>query len=221
MPLQTDPDTIPLFPLPNVVLFPTASVPLYVFEPRYRQMTEDALAGLRRIGMIAVPPDHAHALPGDPPLFEIGCEGRIAYANRNPDGTFHLLLQATRRFRIREETPKPAGVLYRSARVEGLPEPLPERDRVRTARGSLFRRLALFMRRIAPADADRFTEQHFQNVEDARLVNSLAQAIGFDVMEKQRLLEAPSVLERYELMDDLIRFRLAELNGGPGTRTLH
>jgi len=218
---QTDPDTIPLFPLPNVVLFPTASVPLYVFEPRYRQMTEDALAGLRRIGTIAVPPEHTDALSGEPPLFEIGCEGRIAYANRNPDGTFHLLLQATRRFRIREEIPKPAGVLYRSARVEELPEPLPERDRVRTARGSLFRRLTLFMRRIAPAEADRFTEQSFQNVEDARLVNSLAQAIGFDVIEKQRLLEAPSVLERYELMDDLIRFRLAELNGGPGTGRLH
>jgi Lon protease-like protein len=221
MPPQMDPDTIPLFPLANVVLFPNASIPLYVFEPRYRQLTEDALAGFHRIGMIAVPPEHADALSGDPPLFEIGCEGRIAHAGRNPDGTYQILLQATRRFRILEELPRPAGVLYRSARVEGLPEPLPDRDRVRTARRSLFARLAIFVRRIAPAESDRFTARHFESVDDARLVSALAQAIGFDVLEKQRLLEAPSVLDRYELMDDLILFRLAELSDGPGSGVLH
>ena len=62
-------DTIPIFPLHSVVLFPTQTVPLYIFEPRYRQMIADALEGVRRIGMVAVRPDHFAELAGDPPIF--------------------------------------------------------------------------------------------------------------------------------------------------------
>ena len=65
---------IPLFPLENVVLLPDVVLPLHVFEPRYRQLTTDALAGDRRIGMIAVRPEHAHQMAGDPPLYAVGCQ---------------------------------------------------------------------------------------------------------------------------------------------------
>ena len=69
-------DEIPIFPLQQVVLFPRVRCPLHIFEPRYRQLTEAALAGDRRIGMVAVRPEHANAMAGDPPVFGVGCEGR-------------------------------------------------------------------------------------------------------------------------------------------------
>lgn len=85
-------ESLALFPLSDVVLLPEVSVPLYVFEPRYRQMTRDALAGGHQIGMVTVRPDSVSAMAGNPPVFEIGCLGRIANAQARPDGTYQILL---------------------------------------------------------------------------------------------------------------------------------
>ena len=100
--MPDDPDEIPLFPLPGVVLYPHATVPLYVFEPRYRQMAADSLAGAtRRIGMVAVDEAHWSEMEGDPPVHAIGCEGEIIGAEKAGDGTYRMLLRGTRRFRGR------------------------------------------------------------------------------------------------------------------------
>src|SRR5512147_373282 len=113
-------EELPLFPLSNVVLFPRVRAPLHIFEPRYRQMTEHALAGERRIGMVVVPPEHLERIAGDPPVYAIGCAGVISASQRLPDGRFHIMLDGTWRFRIQEELPHAPGRLYRLARVERL-----------------------------------------------------------------------------------------------------
>ena len=77
-------ERLALFPLSNVVLFPRVKTPLHIFEPRYRQMTEAALDGDRRIGMVVVRPEHVEAIAGDPPLFEVGCEGVISDSKKLP-----------------------------------------------------------------------------------------------------------------------------------------
>ncbi len=89
---MTQIDSLALFPLSDVVLLPEVSVPLYIFEPRYRQMTRDALAGTQQIGMVTVRPDSLAEIAGNPPIFEVGCLGRIAHAQERPDGTFQILL---------------------------------------------------------------------------------------------------------------------------------
>src|SRR5215831_17371907 len=89
-----------LFPLANVVLFPRIHCPLHIFEPRYRQMTTDAIAGTRQIGMTTVRPEHAEQMAGDPPLFSIGCIGTIQRAQRRDDGRYDIVLFGTQRFRI-------------------------------------------------------------------------------------------------------------------------
>ncbi|HEY8492570.1 MAG TPA: LON peptidase substrate-binding domain-containing protein, partial [Myxococcota bacterium] len=99
-------ETIPLFPLPNVVLFPGARVPLHVFEPRYRQMTAHALAGERRIGIVAIRPEHLSEIMGDPPLFSVGCAGLVEQATRRDDGRYDIILRGTERFRILGELPR-------------------------------------------------------------------------------------------------------------------
>ena len=85
-------EELALFPLSTVVLFPRVRTPLHVFEPRYRQMTEHALGGDRRIGMVLVDAEHAAGMAGDPPVQAIGCAGTISAAQRLPDGRFHVLL---------------------------------------------------------------------------------------------------------------------------------
>ena len=209
-------EALALFPLSDVVLLPQVSVPLYIFEPRYRQMTRDALDGSRQIGMIAVRPDAVADMGGDPPIFDVGCLGRIAHAEQRPDGTFQILLLGEHRFRIREEHPREGERLYRSARVDLLEDSEPTSDdelaRLEATRVHV---LDVLTRIVARARPDSSSEQlaGFANLEPTRLINALAQSISFDPIERQQLLEANSILARFEIMGDLLRFRLAATNG--------
>ena len=94
------PPTLPLFPLPNVVLFPGVFLPLHIFEARYRAMTEDALAGDRMIGMALLKPGFEAEYEGRPPIYPVGCMGLITHAERLPDGRFNIVLQGVERFRV-------------------------------------------------------------------------------------------------------------------------
>ena len=80
------PPVIPLFPLPNVVLFPGVFLPLHIFEERYRAMTRDALAGDRIIGMTLLRPGFEPDYEGRPPIYEVGCAGVISHSDRRSDG---------------------------------------------------------------------------------------------------------------------------------------
>ena len=115
------PSTIPIFPLPNVVLFPNVFLPLHVFEDRYRQMVTDALAGERMIGMVLLQPGHGDDDEVAPPVYDIGCAGLITHVERLNDGRFNIVLRGLERFRIvGEETT--ASVLYRRAYIAPLAE---------------------------------------------------------------------------------------------------
>ena len=93
-----------LFPLPGLVMFPHVVLPLHIFEPRYRQMTEDALAGDRLITMIQISPLPKGKSWVEPvQIEEVGCLGRIIQHERLPDGRFNILLLGRKRVRIRRE----------------------------------------------------------------------------------------------------------------------
>ena len=212
-------EEIALFPLASVVLFPRVRTPLHVFEPRYRQMTEHALAGERSIGMVAVPPEHAGGMAGDPPVYPVGCAGVISQARRLPDGRFHIVLDGAFRFRILAEPPRPAGRLYRVASIERLEDAYDPADRAHVE-GLRVRILALVRSLLELADRDRareITPELFRSMDDEALVNTLANALALGTSEKQGLLETPSVPLRYERLEGLLAFRRAEL-GFPGAR---
>ena len=213
-------EELALFPLSNVVLFPRVRAPLHVFEPRYRQMIEHALASDRRIGMATVHPDHVSEMAGDPPLYAVGCAGSISQEQRLPDGRFLLVLDGTWRFRILEEPQRPPERLYRVARVERLPEPYDpsRRDRVSELRAHI---LELVRRLLALADRERareFGPALFDAMDDELFVNTLAQALALAPPEKQGLLEAHGIPDRCERREGLLAFRLAEV-GLPGARS--
>ena len=107
-----------LFPLQGMVMFPHAVVPLHIFEPRYRQMTSDALAGDRLITLIQPTPDLIPT-PRGPLLESVGCIGRIIQHERMDDGRFNILLVGIKRVRIVAEINSP-GKLYREAEAELL-----------------------------------------------------------------------------------------------------
>src|SRR3954471_21363862 len=101
--LNPDRGVIRLFPLPNLVLFPGAMQPLHIFEPRYRQMTVDALAGDRLIGMALPRPGWENDYVGKPAIHPVVCVGRILAEQRLADGRFNILLRGLRRARVVEE----------------------------------------------------------------------------------------------------------------------
>src|ERR1700681_1308865 len=94
-----------LFPLPNVVLFPHVVQPLHIFEPRYRQMTADALAGDRLIGLTLLQPGWEAGYAGRPPVHAVGCLGTIVAEQTLDDGRFNILLRGVSRFRVEREVP--------------------------------------------------------------------------------------------------------------------
>jgi Lon protease-like protein len=107
-----------LFPLPNFVLFPCVIHPLHIFEPRYRQMTADALAGDRLIAMALLRPGWEQDYEGSPAIHPVICLGRIVSAQRLDDGRYNLLLQGLARARVVEEVQNDR--LYRVAQAELL-----------------------------------------------------------------------------------------------------
>src|SRR5512141_2676626 len=96
-------DLLPLFPLPNVVLFPNVFLPLHIFEPRYREMVADTLAGDRFIGMVLLQPGNEDQYDGRPPIYEVGCAGLITHAEQLADGRYNIVLRGVEKFRVRRE----------------------------------------------------------------------------------------------------------------------
>src|SRR5262249_46409590 len=111
-----------LFPLPNFVLFPHVRKGLHIFEPRYRQMTEDALASDRLIAMVLLKPGWENDYEGAPEIHSTGCMAHIIHHERLSDGKFNLEIRGLCRLQIEEEVLNLKS--YRSARGKIACDPL-------------------------------------------------------------------------------------------------
>lgn len=207
---------LPLFPLPNVVLFPGALLPLHIFEPRYRAMVADALAGDRRIGMVLLRPGWDRDYEGRPPVHDIGCSGVVVHATRLVDGRYNIVLQGLERFRVLgEDHDRP----YRRATVLPLPDESAD-DAKRSAVGDLRRRLASIIG--APLDAsgegDTAQAEQLAALPDADFIHTVCQHLDLDPIEKQALLERDSLLQRAGALIELVHMRrmAASLPRGAG-----
>jgi len=194
------PPTIPIFPLPNVVLFPNVFLPLHIFEARYRAMVSDALSGDRIIGMALLQPGYEADYEGRPPVFPVGCAGVMTHAEPLGDGRFNIVLRGMERFRIAGED---AGKPYRIAHVSAMPEVLPEEHRAELRRHR-HRLEALLAAAIERTGSDpRFPPA----VPDEDLVNALAQYLELDPLERQALLERDGVLARSRGLIELLEMK--------------
>ena len=167
--------------------------------------------------MAVVRPEHHDEMAGDPPIFPIGCCGEITEHQKRPDGRYDLVLRGLWRFRIVEEEAGSPERLYRIARVQTLEDSFDpsERERVARLRAHVVESVAYLARRSDSGDA-RFDPALFAGIDDATFVNVLANAIAFPVEEKQAMLEAESIPERYARLASALSFRRAELDSSPG-----
>lgn len=210
--------TIPIFPLPTVVLFPQVFLPLHIFEARYRQMVADALSGDRMIGMTLLRTGAGPEGEDAPAVYPVGCAGIITHVERLADGRFNLILRGVEKFRILGEDPPPAGRLYRTARIEPIDEAVAEDERAPLAaeRRRLETELAPLFERARDAS---FLPGAMPDID---LVNALAQYLEFDPLERQALLEQPGPLARCRAMLELLEVKaLLERHGAGEHGTLH
>jgi len=202
------PSRIPIFPLPDAVFFPQMPLPLHVFEPRYREMVKDALAGERVIGMTLLQPGWEADYEGRPKVFAVGCAGSIDHAEALADGRYNIVLRGLGRFRILAEQP---GRAYRIAEIE----PLAERGSDDAAALAEARRKALeALGRAAQGSAVVVLQT---DLPDEVFVNALCQSLPLTALERQSLLELDSVLERCRQLTELLEFRLLERSAGRGS----
>jgi Lon protease-like protein len=194
--------TIPLFPLPTVVLFPNVLLPLHIFEPRYRQMVEESLAADRMIGMVLLKPGFEADYEGAPAIYPTGCAGLITRAERLEDGRFNLLLRGVEKFTIRHEDRPAPGRLYRSAVISPLAETVSDGDRE-----SLTRERGRLIDILTPMLAQYLQTELPAGMPDEDLVNSLAQYLDLDPIEKLALLEHDGALARCRGLIELLEMK--------------
>jgi uncharacterized protein len=195
-------DLLPLFPLPNVVLFPNVFLPLHIFEPRYREMVADALDVDRLIGMVLLRPGWQPDYEGRPPIFPVGCSGVITHFDRLDDGRYNIVLRGVERFRIVEENHARA---YRRAVVEPLAESRMTADDRVALRNQRARLETLLSPAIGSAETDPRTTAA---LSDEDLINALAQYLALDALEKQALLEQHSLRVRAEALVELLEMKI-------------
>ncbi|MFY9287279.1 MAG: LON peptidase substrate-binding domain-containing protein [Alphaproteobacteria bacterium] len=193
------PDEIPVFPLSGVILLPRARLPLNIFEPRYLAMVDDVLAKGRIIGMIQ--PSSLDVQDNQPPpLFNIGCAGRITSFNETEDGRFLIGLTGISRFALTEELPQDKP--YRRARVswQKFASDLSEPEDIEVDR----KRLNSILQNYFKLQGIAADWNAVQNTTNEMLVSSLVMICPLAPNEKQALLEAPNVYARAEMLMALL-----------------
>jgi hypothetical protein len=201
------PQVIPVFPLPGAILLPRGQLPLNIFEPRYLNMIDDAMAGDRMLGMIQ-PVGGPRRLPG---LSAVGCAGRITTFAETSDGRYLVTLTGVCRFRVASELPTQTP--YRQVRATFAPF---ETDLTSPTGGEAFDREA-FIGALRLYLERRQLEIDWETAEAApreALVNSLSMALPFEAAEKQALLESLTLEDRVEVLTALMRIDAAEMGDG-------
>ncbi len=219
-PLAPLPAAVPVFPLTGALLLPRGVLPLNIFEPRYLAMVRDAMAATgaanRIIGIIQ--PRRSGGDPGKsngepPPLYDVGCLGRIGDYRETDDGRILIALTGVSRFRVQAELGRTT--LYRQvvadyhgfAADQDDPEPL-----AAAARAGLEDVLRPYL------DAQGLSAdwEAVHDADDEALVTTLASVCPFDPAEKQALLEADGLPDRAATLTALMTF--AQGAGGRGDR---
>lgn len=194
------PQTIPLFPLTNALLFPRAVLSLNVFEPRYLNMVDDALAGDRLIGMIQ--PAAGEENDPTPDLSEIGTVGRITMFSETDDGRYLITLTGVSRFALESEIN--AGTPYRQALVS-YDQFI---DDFSQASGATIDR-PMLMQSLKTYAALHGFQVDWDAVDQApteTIINMAAQLCPFDPVAKQALLEAQTLEDRCRTLVALLQW---------------
>lgn len=191
--------TTRLFPLPNLVLFPHVMQPLHVFEPRYRELLRDALAGDRLITMAVLAPGWETNYEGRPALFSMGCLGKIAAHHRQEDGSSNVLLYGLARVRLIEELAPTKS--YREAQVQICEDASTTEDAaVWPALQSKLRDTFLRLLPHLPQAKEQWDHVLGSDISLGALTDIIAYVLDVKLSRKQDLLAEVNVRRRAEIL---------------------
>jgi Lon protease-like protein len=190
--------TVPLFPLPNVVLFPHAFLPLHIFEPRYRAMTSGALGGERLIGMALFKPGWEGDYYGNPAVHDVIGVGKIVEEERQEDGRYNLILYGVARARIVQIVSNDP---YRTAKVELLEDRPEMGGKYERLRRLLLQFYAEVLKKVLKGQAVTPPD----DLPLGALCDLVSAVLGFDPPVKQSLLEDLDVGSRCDRLVSLLQ----------------
>ena len=194
------PPTVPIFPLGGALLLPRTRLPLNIFEPRYLDMVRDALSGNQVIGMVQPRDPANYASERQAEIYPVGCLGRITEHRETSDGRYLIVLEGVSRFRILRELDAPTAYRQLDVSYEEFRDDAEPAANVLQTRDSLIRDLKGFLVQLG-AEVDM---AEIETTPDEQLVNSLAIMCPFPGIEKQALLEAPTLEERAAVLCTLM-----------------
>ena len=192
------PKIIPVFPLSNFIIFPKTNVPLNIFEPRYIEMIDDAMKENRLVGMIQPKKSNDNI----PPLYDVGCAGKITSFNETEDGRYLIVLVGISRFKIIEEIKTKKN--YRKCRInfENFLNDLGEKNEKIN-----FSDLELIFSNLKSFFIKQGYKINWKDLEKQNLdqtINTLAMASPFSIEEKQILLESININDRKEKLEQIL-----------------
>jgi len=212
---------IPLFPLPTTVFYPNTSLPLHIFEPRYRSMVADTLNGKGEIGMILLRPGWESDYQGTPEIMTIGCLGKIEHHSKLPEGKYNILLSGLYRFRILNEI---KGKIYRQAQVKFLKE---INDKDLTSEPSPIKEKIIRVMRLYLKNLPEGTKiEQALDMKNCRklgeFVDKLTHHFDLPVNKMQEFLEQQDVQKRADSLNSLIEFKnqLIQISKNMGGREI-
>jgi len=187
---------LPMFPLPGVVLFPHAMLPLHIFEDRYRKMTRDLLESHRHLAVAlleSAPEDPSVERPAVRPIMGVG---EVVMAHELPDGRFNLVVRGRARVELQEEltSEEPYRTIVANVRADlavTQPRELADADQS----------LRVLVGRLAdsiPDGGELLRQVVASQASPAELADVLAAALVVDVQKRQRLLESRDLVRRIE-----------------------
>lgn len=196
---ETFSGVVRLFPLPNLVMYPHVMQPLHIYEERYREMLEDALATDRLIAMALLEPGWETDYESRPPVARYACLGKIVTHHRLKDGRYNLLLMGVGRIRIAEELPPLRS--FRQAKVELLGESFANDSAHHI--DELEREMMAAFQRHLPGGCqapEQLREMFAQNLPLAMMTDLAAYALPLDLAIKKQLLAEFRVDVRAQLL---------------------
>jgi Lon protease-like protein len=203
-----------LFPLPGVVLFPHAVLPLHIFEERYKAMTEDALASDRLVTIVMLRPEAEWKGKGSPRYEEYGCVGRILKYERLADGRFNFLLLGLCRVRLTREVPSAS--LYRASEFQTVDDLACEGEALEAQKADLVRLFREFLEPQGGVDPE-LEEIISSPMPAGVLADILSHALPIAVEMKQGLLAERQVELRLDELCGWLRGAARVMSGGPPT----
>jgi uncharacterized protein len=201
--------SLPVFPLPGTVFFPHTLLPLHIFEPRYRQLTEHVLAGHGYMAIALIDDAHDDSIPrpdldvARTSVSRVAGLGKLVHHERLPDGRFHILLQGVGRVRLIEELSL-SPLLYRRMRTSLVPAAA-SKDPAAVARElATMRRCYQQLLDVQPDVREVLGDLPMRIDEPAIVADIIAAALFDDVAVRQRALEAEDLTDRMRMANEAL-----------------